>query len=492
MSKEVSPMNEIIDSNNNLPEKYSPKELYVSLEKTENIMTNLIGSVGLPNENIVMTTIDRKKVFNNLQVIIDEINVDKSSMFYLSKFIYAVSSGLFDAALNYLWDATITELRMRIINFNVEYFFDVTVTNTEKRAKLKNDSDLVKIQDADLLVGVKKIELIDDITYNELDHIRYMRNWSSTAHPNDFQLSGYKLIDWLETCIKSVFNLPVSPLNLEIKKLLADIKTTTFTSSDISAKKPFFSKLPINQCNSLLKGFFGIFISQESNTETRTNIAQMIPELWVLASKETKVSIGFKYGNLKINSHTAEATSARRFLDLANGQSFIPDDLRISEIANILSDLTEAHNNMNNFYTEPALAKQLYQFVGDHSNLPTSINDQYVSTVINCYITNGNGIAWSADDYYKKMIASFTDDQAQKALLSFTDSLISMKLDFPLCTEQFKTMLSLISTHFAYGTPQNLLNFISSFPTNLSKLKNDATYKKSYEHYVQTYSPFLN
>ena len=233
-------MKEIIDSNNNLPKKYSPQELYVLLEKTENIMTNLIGSVGLPNENIVMTTIDRKKVFNNLQVIIDEINVDKSSMFYLSKFIYAVSSGLFDAALNYLWDATITELRMRIINFNVEYFFDVTVTNTEKRAKLKNDSDLVKIQDADLLVGVKKIELIDDITYNELDHIRYMRNWSSAAHPNDFQLSGYKLIDWLETCIKSVFNLPVSPLNLEIKKLLADIKTTTFTSSDIAAKKPFF------------------------------------------------------------------------------------------------------------------------------------------------------------------------------------------------------------------------------------------------------------
>lgn len=62
MSKEVSPMKEIIDSNNNLPKKYSPQELYVLLEKTENIMTNLIGSVGLPNENIVMTTIDRKKV----------------------------------------------------------------------------------------------------------------------------------------------------------------------------------------------------------------------------------------------------------------------------------------------------------------------------------------------------------------------------------------------------------------------------------------------
>ena len=49
MSKEVSPMKEIIDSNNNLPKKYSPQELYVLLEKTENIMTNLISSVGLPN-----------------------------------------------------------------------------------------------------------------------------------------------------------------------------------------------------------------------------------------------------------------------------------------------------------------------------------------------------------------------------------------------------------------------------------------------------------
>lgn len=485
-------MNDIINSSDNLPQKSSPQKLYTSLEETEKILNQLIKSDGLPNDNIVMDTADRKKVFNNLDAIIKEIDIDKSSMFYLSKFIYAVSAGLFDAAFNYLWDATITELRTRVINFNLEYFFDVTVTNTEKRSKMKDSSDLVKIQDADLLVGIKKIEMIDDITYQELDHIRYMRNWSSTAHPNEFQLSGFQLIDWLETCIKSVFNLPMSPLNLEIKKLLSDVKTTTFTDSEISAKKSLFSKLPINQCNSLLNGLFGIFISNKTTTETRTNITKMIPELWTLAANETKSSIGFKYGNLKINSHTEEADSARKFLELVNGQSFIPDDLRVSEITNILADLNDAHNSLNNFYAEPALAKQLYQFVGEHSSLPASISDQYVSVLVNCYLTNGHGIAWSADDYYKKMISSFTDEQAQTALLSFTDSSISAKLAYVMCSNQFKEMISIISTHFPSGMPQDLLNFIRLFPSILYNLKEDSTYKKTYENYVKSYSPFIH
>lgn len=30
-----------------------------------------------------------------------------------------------------------------------------------------------------------------------------MRNWASTAHPNQNELTGLQLIEWLETCMRS-------------------------------------------------------------------------------------------------------------------------------------------------------------------------------------------------------------------------------------------------------------------------------------------------
>ena len=70
---------------------------------------------------------------------------------YLSKFLAAVTAGLFDAALNYLWDETILQLRYRVAQYDIQYFFDVAVSSPERRKKLNDVEDLVKIDDSELI-----------------------------------------------------------------------------------------------------------------------------------------------------------------------------------------------------------------------------------------------------------------------------------------------------------------------------------------------------
>ena len=73
---------------------------------------------------------------------------------YMSKFMLAVSAGLFDAALNYLWDETIGELRKRIVAYDLNYFFDQAVTDPDKRRDLREPTDLAKITDDVHVTGI--------------------------------------------------------------------------------------------------------------------------------------------------------------------------------------------------------------------------------------------------------------------------------------------------------------------------------------------------
>ena len=75
---------------------------------------------------------------------------------------------------------------------DLKYFFDIaTGGNTDLRKSLKGEEDLTKIDDASLLRASLTIGLITDVGYQRLDHIRYMRNHASAAHPNQVSLTGW-------------------------------------------------------------------------------------------------------------------------------------------------------------------------------------------------------------------------------------------------------------------------------------------------------------
>ena len=48
--------------------------------------------------------------------------ISKRLKLYISKFIAACGAGLFDAAINFLWNETVVNLRNKVIRFDMDYF----------------------------------------------------------------------------------------------------------------------------------------------------------------------------------------------------------------------------------------------------------------------------------------------------------------------------------------------------------------------------------
>jgi hypothetical protein len=431
----------------------------------------------LPSEGIFNAVDERIRVFSNIEHVIKQIDpqLSKKSI-YLSKYLVACASGLFDASLNYLWDETILQLRRRVSHFDLEYFYDNTIGG-DKRKGFNNEDDLVKLQDSELINGAKEIELISDIGYKHLTYINYMRNWASAAHPNLTNLTGLQLVSWLETCIREVISLPIPRAAIQIKKLLANIKKEPINPDNADEIGVFLTELSDEQTSSLALAFFGIYTREASDNQVRQNIKLLLPLLWDAIDEEVKTSFGIKYGYFSAHHEIEQKRLAREFLEIVEGQKYIPDDLRIFEIQTAIKNLVNAHRGKNNFYNEPPFARELKRIVGVPPKIPKEITKNYVLCLVEVFLTNGNGIAWDAESIYLELIRHFNNRQATIALLSFTTDQISSDLQIPLCKNKYIELLNLIKPMITNASTLELLKIVLEFRGNYSDMRNDTRIK---------------
>jgi hypothetical protein len=454
----------------------------LDLQRMENDLMIYLEEAGLPTSTVLVPVQQRIAVFRNIPDALEKLTQEvKGNSLYISKFVAAVTAGLFDAALNYLWDETINELRNRVVHYDINYFFDNAVSSQEKRKRLKDEADLNKIDDSELIHGSKEIGLISELGFKHLDYIRYMRNWASAAHPNQNELTGLQLVSWLETCINEVISLPLSTITIEIKKLLTNIRANNISEEEAKQIATFFQEFSQDQSNTLAQGLFGIYTRTNTPVQVRENIHRLLPYLWGLVEEDTKNLFGIKYGKLVANNDQEEQKHARAFLELVDAKSYIPDGLRAAEIETALDDLLSAHRGVNNYYSEPPLARELSRLVGDSSKIPEQVNKKYVLTLVEVFLTNGNGVAWNAEPIYLELIKQFDSNQALIAILSFDNKVISSSLQFSLCQRKFKELLEILKVKITSSPVLELIDEIQSFNAPLDKIKGDTRFKRKVE-----------
>lgn len=457
--------NEIIQTGVNYPQ---------NLSNFEQSLVDFLGKRNLPNEKIFTSLDERLKIFQNIDSVLTKVDpVLCQKSVYLSKFLAAGAAGLFDASLNYLWDETISQLRTRIAQFDLEYFYDNAVGG-DKRRQFDSVEDLVKLQDSELIKGAKSIELISDVGYQHLAYINFMRNWASAAHPNQIEITGLQLISWLETCIKEVISLPIPGGVARIKKLLGNVRDSSMTADDAKEIGQTFVELTQDQANSLSLALFGIYTKTDTDEPTRQNVRNLLPYLWGCVDEDTRSSFGIKYGYFTANGENHSKQLAKEFLEMVGGSVYIPDNLRVIDIEKAIANLLNAHRGYNNFYNEGPWAKHLRTIVGNPVKVPSSINKRYVLALVEVFITNGNGICWDAEPIYLDLINNFDSLQATIAMLSLKINTIKAYLQFHLCQQKYMEMLRLVRGKITNSTTVDLLDEILKYGGSLFVIEKDS------------------
>ncbi|WP_137768024.1 hypothetical protein [Curtobacterium sp. SGAir0471] len=432
------------------------KDLTTSIVNFEELMLGHVSSLGLPREEVLIGVQERVQVLSNLQGAISELPAEyRANSMYLSKFALAVSAGLFDAALNYLWDETISELRRRIVDYDLSYFFDLAISDPEKRKDLQDPEDLAKITDDELIRAAATVGFISAVGQRQLDVVRFMRNHASAAHPNQHELKPFQLLGYVQTCIAEVILLPESQTMVDTSRLLRNVREEKVTRTDAAGYESLFAALRFEQVTALANGLFGIYSRPDSTTSARDNIRLLVPYLWPHIPEKTRATFGVKYMRFKANLDVQQASLAREFLETVGGASYLPTEVRVAEIAVLVDRLLGAHEAYDNFYNEPPIAKQIQDYIGDQE-VPAGVRERYVAVLVDVFLGRRTGIGQNAKPVYQQLLDKLTPEEAALALLEVSGPNLAGTLSFKFPQGQLTELMAILQPKLV-GEPSHAL-----------------------------------
>ncbi len=438
-----------------------PQELSQTVDSFSQGLVKYLNALGLPSERVLVPVRERGVVLQNLPSVVDNIidGLRKDSL-YISKFVAACGAGLFDAALNFVWDETVLSLRRKVIQFDLEYFFNSVVTDPDRRRSFSAEKDLDNLDDWELVRGCHLTGILSDIGFRHLDYIRNMRNWASAAHPNQNELTGLQIVSWLETCIREVIGKEPSASAIEIKRLLDNLRKNVLTAADAKPINASIQLLPPDLATSLLRTIYGMYADPDVAVQTKNNIRLIASTVWNRAPDTAKQEAGVKYVNYSSNADIPRRDSAKEFLTLVNGLTFLPKDRLALEVSESVACLFQAHIGWNNFHNEPPHAKNLFRYIPENGDIPESSQYEYVKTVTMCYIGNGYGISSLAYPYYQAMIKRFREKEIWTVANMVADGDISSRLQFSSCQRNFRKLIAELNQRISNEVIKAVLIYI--------------------------------
>ncbi len=449
------------------------------LQQFEEMLLDQLAAAGLPTDGVLVALDEREQALTSFSGALRRLPApERARSFYVSKMIAAAAAGLFDAALSYLWNETVGELRRRVVGYDLAYFFEIAVPSPDRRKHLSTEEDLAKVDDIDLLRAALQIGLLSPAGHAQLDHIRYMRNHASAAHLNQVEISGLVLAGWLDICIRQVITLPYDTITAETKRLLANIKDKRLDSSEVPRATAFFDDLPQERADALGAGLFGLYVDPTRTAIVTDNVLLLWPDLWPYISEDARQQFGVKFGRYTASLDTTQAKAARELLDLVDGTSYLPEKEWAVEVDAAIEALLAAHTGFNNFYTEPAPARALAGLVTGRRGMPSGTETKYLHALVDLYLGNDYGLSWAADPIYQELLEALGPAQAGRVLRSFLDPLISAKLWKSVARKQWAKLLDILEPKLTSPADRALIKAIREFSGTPDQLRETSSIQR--------------
>jgi hypothetical protein len=450
-------------------------------------LANLLVHIGLPTENVLSPVEERSKIIGALESVLSILPYEeKQKAFYLSKFTVAVTVGLFDGALAFLWDETVKALRKLIVSFDLQYFFNVAGTINSRYKGLSQETELEALSEHDLLEIIRRLGLINDVNFRRLEQVNYFRNHASSAHPNENDLSGLELLSYLEHCLKFAILAKPDHSVIQLQQLLTNIRVNIIPKDDNEHIAEDFAKQPQERIDDFIKSIFGLYCDTRQEQQVKTNIQNLIPLLWPCATEETKYEIGAKFGAYRKNGDVARKDSTQVFLELADGLQYKDEDSLATELLEKLQGLKTTHFEWNNFYNEYSYAKSISESL-PASGIPIAVRKIFVKVICICWVGNGKGIRHGIDErafpFYNQFLERFGVNEVVDFLNLFSDSEFVYDFDLVKTDARVKELAKYFKSKTTDVHINRALDVIISFPVKfLHKLPTDTRYKDAMKH----------
>ena len=299
----------------------------------------------------------------------------------LARMCVAVGTGLFDSAINYAWNASVLQLREKVKNFGLPVVAQILQEDFEEK-------HLLDLQDSRLLELCVKLNFVSEDGYFFLDQCRNIRNNFSAAHPTIGTLNDREFITFLNRCVKYALADSVSPRGIDIGAFISAVKGSRFTDGQCSVWVDRLDATHDAQRELLFGMVHGIYCDPAIPEPARLNTLDMCGAYSSKFTAAIRSDLINKHSEYLAKGDATRHTVSQQFFEKLSLLDLLNESERHTIISKSIDQLWTVHQEYNNFYNEPPFAERLEQ-ISQQGALPKTIQEEFVKTVVGCYIGNG-------------------------------------------------------------------------------------------------------
>lgn len=351
----------------------------------------------------------------------------------------AIATGLFDSAINYVWNAAILELRQKVRRFGIHVIPQILDD------KSFDEDSLLDLKDAELLDLCLKLNLITDKDFFFLDQCRATRNNFSAAHPSSGSVDEDEVVNFISRCQKHALSSTRNLKGVDTKKLLDALNLSKFKKNQREEWEGRLRATYDVQRELIFGMLHGIFCDPEAGEEARVNaLALCVPFRDEFTPKVQSILVD-RHQDYRAKGDDNRHTASQHFFEKL-GQISLLGELEVhSLITTASNNLLRVHNNWDNFYNEPPFADRLDQLTKGIA-VPKSVQATFVEAVVTCGVGNMYGVSHAAMPSYRAMVRSFSPREI-KIMLTLpqkTNPVSGRIRNSKNCQERFRSLVRLL------------------------------------------------
>ena len=407
-----------------------------SLETTLQHIGSIVSAFNLPRE-VLASDQEVEYAWKELPREILRIPVELRDEL-IARMCVATSVGLFDGAVNYIWNAVILALRKKIKSFGLALV-------SQTLGKTFTEDDLNESMDSSLLDLAYKLQLISEEGFFFLNQCRDIRNNFSTAHPSMAQIDDRELINFISRCCKYGLTDEVSLHGVNVSEFLTAIKGRKMDHAELEIWENQLKDTFPAQRQMLVPSLMGIYCDPESTEIARVNALKISKSIVDFIDEKTKSTLLENYNKYFVKGLEKKYVAARTFFEKLGMLHILNEAEKNAIIKSACNKLEEVHSEFNNFYNEPPFAQRVHE-IASQIAIPDVTKEVFVYTVTLCYVGNPYGVSNAAISDYEEMIKNFSPKEIDVLLkLPTQKTVLSDRIrNFTNCKMRYRSALNLI------------------------------------------------
>lgn len=357
----------------------------------------------------------------------------------VARMCVAVSTGLFDGAMNYAWNAAILQLRTKVRNFGLPIVAQILQSDFEEK-------QLLELQDSRLLELCLKLNLVNEDGFFFLDQCRDVRNNFSAAHPTLGNVNDREFTTFLNRCVRYALADASSPKGVDIGAFISAIKGPRFNANQSGIWVQRLGETHDAQRQMLVGMVHGIYCDPNTSEPSRLNSLDICDALKTTFSSSLRSDLVNKHSEYAAKGDEPRHTASLQFFEKLGLLTLLNESEQHAVFYRAAERLWNVHNGMNNFYNEPPFAERLLE-LSRQGAVPETVQEQFVKIVLCCYVGNGYGVSWAAVPSYEQIIKSFSPREIATMIrvAAAPESSLGRRVhNVSSCRQRLKSALALI------------------------------------------------